>query len=74
MSTVPESYGDKMQMSLICEACVIFFPTWSLNFEIADTCMHCIPIFYFISKTHNTHQSPYTGFLILQQNKADNKL
>ena len=26
-------------------ACIAFFPTWSLNFQIADTCTHCVPIF-----------------------------
>ena len=45
-STVtPKSYGDKTQMSFVREACVAFFPTWSLNFQIADTCTHCVPIF-----------------------------
>ena len=46
MSSVkPKSYGDKTQMSFVREACVAFFPTWSLNFQIADTCTHCVPIF-----------------------------
>ena len=45
-STVkPKSYGDKTQMSFVREACIAFFPTWSLNFQIADTCTHCVPIF-----------------------------
>ena len=47
-STVkPKSYGDKTQMSFVREACIAFFPTWSLNFQIADTCTHCVPIFIF---------------------------
>ena len=46
-STVkPKSYGDKTQLSFVRETCVAFFPTWSLNFQIAETCMHCVPIFY----------------------------
>ena len=36
----PKSYGEKIQMSYVREACVAFFPTWSLNFQIADTCAH----------------------------------
>ena len=31
------------------EACVALFPMWLLNFQIADTCTHCIPIFCFAS-------------------------
>ena len=45
-STVkPKSYGDKTQMSFFREAFVAFFPTWLLNFQIAGTCTHCVPIF-----------------------------
>ena len=31
------------------EACVALFPMWLLNFQIADTCTHCVPIFCFAS-------------------------
>ena len=41
----PKSYGDKTQMSFIRKTCIAFFPKWSLNFQIADTCTHCVPIF-----------------------------
>ena len=45
-STVkPKSHGGKTQMSFFREAFVAFFPTWLLNFQIADTCTHCVPIF-----------------------------
>ena len=40
----PKSYGDKTQMSFFPEA-FIAFPMWSLNFQIADTCAHCVTIF-----------------------------
>ena len=50
MSTVkPKSYRDKTQMSFVREMCIAFFPKWSLNFQIADTCTHCVPIFGFAS-------------------------
>ena len=45
-STVkPKSYGDKTLMSFVCEARVASFPMWLFNFQIADTCTHCVPIF-----------------------------
>ena len=40
-----KSYRDKTQMPFVGEAYIAFFPTWSLHFQIADTCTHCVPIF-----------------------------
>ena len=45
-STVkPKSYGDKTQMFFVSEAYVALFPMSLLNFQIADTCTHCVLIF-----------------------------
>ena len=41
-----KSYGDKTQMSFIRETCIALFPKWSLNFQIADTCTHCVPFLH----------------------------
>ena len=58
-STVkPKNYGGKTQMSFVRKACAASFPTWSLNFQIADTCTHCVPIFYFVIGRINMHLSP----------------
>ena len=33
-------------MFFVREAYAAFFPMWSLNFQIADTCTHCVPIVF----------------------------
>ena len=48
-STVkPKSYGDKTQMSFVREACIAFFPTWSLNYSRH---MYALRTFFFSSAT-----------------------
>ena len=44
-SETPKLQRDKTQMPFIREACIAFLLTWSLNFQIADTCTHCVPFF-----------------------------
>ena len=63
----PKSYGDKTQMSFVREACVAFFRTWSLNFQIADTCTHCVPIFSVVKLTNRIVQNVYRFLIDLPQ-------
>ena len=55
-----------MQMSFFREAFIAFFTVWSLNFQIVDTCTHCVPIFYTSSLKNIDTDCKNSIFLILE--------
>ena len=55
----PKRYRDKTQMSFIRETCIAFFRKWSVNFQIADTCTHCVPIFFLVLITEFYKEGKY---------------
>ena len=63
-----KSYGDKPQMSFIRETSIAFFPKWSLNFQIADTCTHCVPIFIACYGCRLFSSQKFLPFALLKHN------